>query len=491
MRLKAIADHGGVVNVRDYGVIDDYSTDNLSRFQAAAAACTTRASVLLVPPTAGSGVATPGFLVSGNYLASLGTAADSTPGGMTDLRGRVIFTAGPLILPAGHVIRGSATSWNDAEPVGSEIWADDGGYSGTGNRLVKLGAGSSPSGVRLEHLTVNGRNVASIIGVYSEDIQERSGLDRCIVLNCYSGVIFETGCANFAITESDVVHTMSSPGYGFHVFGRNYRITKCTAISAHTTTTGDAGFVLQGQNATLSDCHFEGFDYGVDIGGLGTGLTNNITVDGLTGYNSATQPALTAAVRIRNAETHVFNIDIRNVSLNAYNSAVDLVLDQVNGVRVPAASNNLDLAYYRFGGIQAVDSYAVRPVYTSYYDHLTAPNPAVKAAAVSGTTNDLTTTFAGNGQAGILQITSASTPVLTSMAGGRTGRVVYGHNLSGSTLVLDHASGTGTAANRFLCSTSADINIAVGGFFRATYGDILGSAIDGTNYASRWYVEAV
>lgn len=492
MRLKAISDQMGVRSVADEGAIGDYATNNLAAFQRAAARCLTRSSVILVPEIAPSGVPTPGYLLSGNYLGSLGTAGDATPGGVTRLYGRIIYETGPMILPSGHMVLGHSTNYNDASPVGGEIWADDGGYTGTGNRLVQIGASPSlPAGTRLENITINGRNVPNIIGVYSNTAQERCGVRDCVINNCESGIVFEYGCANFSIENTHVILTDSSPTDGMNINGRNYRITKCTAVNTHATTVGNAGFVLHGNSATLEDCHFEGFAYGVVIGGSGVGLTNNINICRLTGYNGAVQPALTAAVHIRNTESHVFNIDIRDISLNAFNSAQNLILDDVNGIRIPAASNNLDLGYYRFDGTQANDSWTARPVYTSYYNHLGAPNNAVKAAAVTGTTNDLATTFASGAHAGILQTTSTSTPVLTSLANGRTGRVVYGHNLSGSTLVLDHAAGTGTAANRLLCSTGADINIAVGSYFRATYGDILGAAIDATNYASRWYVEAI
>jgi len=492
VRLKAISDHFKIVNLKDFDVVGDYSTNNLAAFQAAAALCVTRSSMLFVPEIAPGVVTTPGYLLSGNFLGSLGTAGDGTPGVVTLLNSRIIFTGGPLILPSGHKVIGNSTSFNDATPTGSEIWADDGGYTGTGNRLVQIGVtATTPIGTRLENLTVNGRNVPNIIGVYSNTAQESCGLRDCIVNNCERGVVFEYGCANFTLDHVHVVLTNASPTDGMSINGRNYQINKCTVVNTHTTTVGDAGFVIHGNNADIRDCHFEGVAYGVVIGGSGIGLTNNITIDGLTGYNLSSQPALTAAVRIRNTEVHVFNITVKNVSLNELNGAAALLVDEMNGITIPAASNNLDLGYYSFGGIQAEDSYAARPVYTSYYDHLCAPNKAVKAAAVTGTTNDLTTLFAADGPAGILQITSTSTPVLTSMTGGRTGRVVYGHNLTGSTLVLSHAAGTGTAANRLLCSTSANINIAVGGVFRATYGDILGQPIDGANYASRWYVEAV
>lgn len=510
---SSAASVSGTYNVRTYGAIGNFSTNCTSAFQAAAALCLTKTSRILVPES--TEATTPGYRVNtGNYLSALGTAANAQPGGVTDLRGRIGFETGPLILPNGHQVIGVvADIRNDASPMASEIWATS-GYSGTNNRLVQLGrddylaSDALPDTTRLEKLTVNGRSVASVVGVYSNSLQERSGLFDCVVRGCHSGILFAAGAnvgpANFAIERTDVVAVTANSGNGIDIYGNQYRVIKCTVVNRHTTTNGDTAFVLRGRNATLQHCHFEGYDFGVDIGGPDTGVggdtglwTRNITVDGLTGYNLQTggysHPNMTAMVRIRNDDTHVFNVSIRNLSLNLLNGTSYLVQDDVNGIVIPADATSLNLAHYEFGGSYTVDSGSAvkRPVYTSYYNRLGAANAAVMAAAVTGTTDDLPTTFASGAQAGILQITSTSTPILTSMTAGRTGRVVYGHNLTGSTLVLDHAAGSGTAANKFLCSTSADINVAVGGYFRATYGDILGAAIDGSNYASRWYVEAV
>jgi hypothetical protein len=64
--------------------------------------------------------------------------------------------------------------------------------------VVRLGAGDIPAfGVRLTNLTVDcnrtARHNTSIVGVYSTDIQEKSGLDRVVV----------SGCANIGIFIDD------------------------------------------------------------------------------------------------------------------------------------------------------------------------------------------------------------------------------------------------------------------------------------------------
>lgn len=511
---SAAASAVGVYSVRSYGAVGNWSTNCSSAFAAAAAACNTKTSVILVPES--TEAATPLYLLNtGNYLSSLARAGDGQPGGRTDLRGRIGLATGPLILPNGHQIIGiTPTVRNDASPMSSEIWAV-GGYSGTGNRLVQIGradylaSDAHPDTTRLEKMTINGRSVASVVGCYSNSLQEGSGLSDVAIINCQDGIVFTAGAnvtpANFDIRNCSIVFTTASPGNGVYAYGSNWIAQKISVVNRHTTTNADAAFVARGRNAVIRSCHFEGCDYGVDIGGPSTGVgadsgywTRNIVVDGLTGYTLSgsgySQPALQAMVRINNDDTYVFNVSIRNLSINAYNSAVNLVQDDVNGIVIPASSTNLELARYEFGGSIAggdAGGSVKRPVYTSYYDRLGAPNNALMAAAVTGTTNDLATTFAAGGHAGILQITATSTPILTSMTAGITGRVVYGHNLSSVALTLDHAATTGTAANRFLCSTSADISLAAGGYFRATYGDIRGQLIDGTNYASRWYVETV
>ncbi len=177
-------------NVINDGAVADFSngnTDNLTAFQAAYARVAHRSDTVVIP-AAGNG-SVPGYYVTDDWFGSIGTAADDIPGGVTDIRGRVVLEAGPLTLPNGHKMIGRSTSFNDASPEGSEIWASN-TYTGTSNRFIQLGetgADPSPDGTRLENMTVNGRGVANLIGVYADDIQERCGLRDVIIFNCPGG----------------------------------------------------------------------------------------------------------------------------------------------------------------------------------------------------------------------------------------------------------------------------------------------------------------
>lgn len=547
----------GLFNVRDEGAKADFSTACLAAFQAAAAKCTTRGSIVVVGESF-EAVGVPGYLLAGNWLTSLGTAANAIPGCTTELHGRLLMQAGPVIVPPGHTIVGDGgVPTNVASPTGSEIWAVA-AYTGTGNRLVMLGPDNgAPQHTKLKSLTVNGRSVANIIGIYSNCVQEACGLFDTVVINCHHGIIFAAAAsispANFAIERSNVVMTTANPGNGMDIFGGNARIENQTVVNTHSTTTGDTACILRGSNLTVRKLHCEGFDYGIDIGGPSTGVGDdigfwsyNISAQTVSGFCLSTQPGLMALARIRNNDTHVFNVALNDLSINtlypwaattAYTLGqrhtiltsstvqlecttagtsgsvepaaglvgatvadgsvvwtyvfIALVQDDVNGVVIPATATILALGSYEFAGTRGIDSGGAvkRPVYTSYYDRLAPPNRALKAMPITGTT-DLDRSFVGGGRAGIVQVIGTATPVLRTISHPRTGDVVYLHILSGSP-VLDHAAVAGTAAERLLCSTGADIAAAVGQYYCATYGDIRGAAIDAVNYASRWYVEPV
>lgn len=83
---------------------------------------------------------------------------------------------------------------------------------------------------------------------------------------------------------------------------------------------------------------------------------------------------------------------------------------------------------------------------------------------------------AGLAGASTLRLSTDATRTITGLAGGTDGRVLVLENVGSNLLVLAHASGSSTAANRFLLPDSADLTIRPGRAVVLRY--------DGT--ASRW-----
>lgn len=504
----------GRFDVKAEGAKSDFSTSCLAAFRATAAKIITRSGIMVIPQSTEL-ASFPGFLVAGNWYDYLGTASATIPGGTTECHGRVILSTGPVILPSGHKLVGDlGVPSNLATLTGSEFLITTSSYP-INTAILWLGALSyanealRPNSTRVERMLINGRERSGVTGIQSNSIQEACGVFYCAIIGCHNGIVIEAydsgsgvdyGANNFKIEGNHIVMTAASGGLGISVWGGNYVLDKNTCIHAHATTTGDTAFTLRGHMGKMFSGHFEGFDYGVDIGGPDSGdgddngyWDKHFVVDGLTGYNYSGQPAIQAMARIRNDSTYIFDVDIRNLEAGSSN-IVNLVEDEVNGITIPASNSptnaNFSLGYYRFGGsILRGDAGGTtkRPVFTSYYDHV-APSAAVKAMPVAGTT-DLDRSFPGGALAGVVQVTASATPVHRTSSDPKTGASFICHYLQACT--ISHAAGAGTAEERHLCEGSADLTPAADSFYRFTYGDIRGAAIDAVNYASRWYVEQV
>lgn len=534
----------------------------------------TRSDVMEIPAAwdYGSTVATPYYAATDNWYGSIGTSGEAIPGGETDWRGRVVLSgSNPLTIPSGHTLRGrSGVPSNDQSPNGSDLWA---AASFTGGTLLRLGAASyaseglRPNSTRVEKMCINGRSVAGITGVRSNCIQEASGLFNSAVIGCHNGIVLEAysdgGSVNYQANnfKFECVHVASgeaNQGNGVNVYGGQGNFDTLTIVNTHTTTTGDHAFILRGSGHLARKVHFEGFDYGLVVGGPDSGVgsdngfwTFNIEVDGLTGYCLSTQPGLKALAWIRDDDTHMMNVSLRNLGVNALypwaaataytlgqrrtiststtimlecttagtsHAATEpvagvaggtvsdgtvtwtyvytgIVQDDVNDIVIPASGNALKLQSYEFAGTYGTDSATAnpKPVRTSYYDHLCATNSALMGKVLDGTTTqDLDRSFAAGGLAGIVQLrgtAGGSAEELRSLSDPVHGAQVYFHCLDPITLKHNTA---GTAALGFHCSTGADISAGRNTFWRVTYGDPRGSATwSGASAFDRWYLEQV
>ena len=256
----------------------------------------------------------------------------------------------------------TVTDWDTfTYTVGSSGTDSATGYTVTTTlnpRVVQLGPSSNTAGLdssRAEKLTINGRNVAGAIGVWTDCAQENSGVYDSAIIGCFHGVVAQASGsivpANFYIERTHIVlsSTAGNQGDGVQIFGGKMSLNKVSTICRSVPGTGDSGYVLRGADHIGNNLHFENFDYGLTIGGPDTGTPNdtgvwdyNITVDNLHGVNLNTNWGLIAAARIRNDSTSVFNIALTDISINVHNKGPAWVNNTVYtaGQRVSISSSN-------------------------------------------------------------------------------------------------------------------------------------------------------
>jgi hypothetical protein len=110
---------------------------------------------------------------------------------------------------------------------------------------------------------------------------------------------------------------------------------------------------------------------------------------------------------------------------------------------------------------------------------LTGPqrvNSLSPAALVSGNNNNWNPTGISSAIFVRVDATGAVGPLLTGIAGGADGRVLYLHNVSAVTFGVTNEDGSSTAGNRILTSSGATVNVATN--------QAIGLIYDGTS--SRW-----
>jgi hypothetical protein len=200
-------------------------------------------------------------------------------------------------------------------------------------RVVQLMPSNSLSadGSRVETLVINGNDRAGVIGLWSDCIQENSGAERVIIRDCHTGVKIVAApsitAANFVFPEVSVFLSSATgnQGYGFDVFAVKWQLPKATVVLTAAGKTGKAAYRIRGQEFEGGDLHFEGADYGLVIGGAGTGVFSDngvqdciAKVRALHGYNRSTQPGLIAAAYIDPVATNIFGVELGSVTLNQH-----------------------------------------------------------------------------------------------------------------------------------------------------------------------------
>lgn len=251
-----------------------------------------------------------------------------------------------------------------------------------------------------------------------------------------------------------------------------------------------AGFRISGSDIRAVNNHVERAEYLAEIGGANDFWTYSILSDNTHGYNNSTHPELLGAIRIRDTEDYMFDIDIKRTNVNSANGGAVMIEDERNKVRIPLAAfhaNDLQLAEYKFGGSYEYGAAATPiPVETSWVN-------GRRAVSIAGgtTQNDYDKLRA---KELFVTVTGAGDVTFTSFTNGFLGHGFWVVNeaVSVGNVILDHAAATGTAANRLESNTLADITLQPGQRAWVDYARGPTAYTAHTDVASRtgrWFIE--
>lgn len=177
-----------------------------------------------------------------------------------------ITTSAQWIIPNKFVVRGVGRG--DATFTNTAIKASSTFPQNT--PLIKLGPSAPVFGTRLENLTVDCGGIAGCTGVYSDAINEQSGLSRVLVTNTPGiGIDFEAGCQNYFVEDVEV-----SPGQGATITSTigmkintvNFQqINRVTVNGANGPTGQIKTGILLMSGGPLSGIHIEHAVTGIDV----------------------------------------------------------------------------------------------------------------------------------------------------------------------------------------------------------------------------------
>ena len=256
---SATSTPGISINVMDYGALGNGVTDDLAAIN--------KAFEVAISTTIGSAMTVD--FPAGTYMVS-----------------------DTVNIPNKVIVRGSGPIARTGTP-GSTIKAMT-GYSGS--YVVQLGGDASNSVYcRLENMGVHGNNIAGLTGVYSNSINEESGLIRCTVSDCdVYGIHMDnsaTGlCRNYLLRDLYVLHVDGASGaaIGVYIHGGSSPQRGIDGL-----TVGGEGAALDVDlqidaciGAVFERIHLENAADGILIG-PNTG-NNALTFIGITGHSSLT-----------------------------------------------------------------------------------------------------------------------------------------------------------------------------------------------------------
>lgn len=323
----------------------------------------------------------------------------------------------------------------------------------TDTPVVDMGTTDNGFACRIEDLSVDGNNVDGSVGIFSDRLEETSGLWRMFVRNCQK--------------------------YAIHFDGRSTTVQQYTMERIEVNLSGDAdsssvGIFLQVHNNG-------GLVYGRDWsvarlasgGGLGDGPGTCVRLDGVTGFISGIHiercetdgiligeaspctglvlsgidanpsAALPSVVRISTtAATKSRGVTIMAVRANASALLID---DEINGYQI----TDTDLGHYSIGEGTPVNSAA----YPTVLDEWTETSGVLDA----GDNDD----YSIDPRTRVLRIqANGSTSTITGIAGGANRRRLRVLAVNNNGLLLGHQNTGSDAANRIICPNAVDLHLA-------------------------------
>lgn len=330
-----VADEPGWFNVKDYGAKGDGVTDDGTAIAAALTACS----------TAGGGIV---WIPPGNFRTST-----------------------PLVVPYGVQVRMSGRNTSFITALGTFP---------TGKPVLQLGpSGTTGVGCQVRDGAIDCNNISGSIGIYSEGVQENSGVFGCMIRNYGAfGIQFKQQVAaqpqNFSIESVEI---FSGSGTGAGAVGLAITATtlsipfqsirRVTIFATGNTQLTNAMLIDGGSGGDVREIHIENAVNGILIGSV-------LACFG-TAFESVTgNPNVTNLVHISNATTS------QNLFFSGIvgQGATNAILDDITGT-----TKTSEQSLYVIGNgsaaqraIITADSAGIRLKNVSITQSLQPPTPA-------------------------------------------------------------------------------------------------------------------
>lgn len=408
-------------NVKAYGAIADGSTHPLSDFYASLAA----AQVDYPHATA---------LTNEMDWAAIQLAVNSALTQGANPGGRVIVPTGIYLIDQEIALPGQVQLIGNARGS-TTIRASGMTFSGK-IAMVSLGITGSATlahGTRIENLVLDANNIAASVCVYSELIQELSGIIRCELIEYVRyGIWFQkvagASAQNFTLRDLELIGGASATSATIPIFldlgGVGGRGIDGLTITGSVTV--DTALRVEGcRTSVFERMHFENCGIGMLIGS--TTACNGLIVQGVDGVASCTTLAKVSSGSA--------NSGITFIGLNK-NSGTNTIFDEPAGITVTDGI----VGFYTTGDITAPGGYRI-VIDDFYQDNVAASQTDV--------------TLGSGSRSGL----SAGPAFIASRAGSVTGIVVYSNaaRTAGTLTVEVKKNGAATGLTAVLDGTNTTL----------------------------------
>lgn len=207
--------------------------------------------------------------------------------------------------------------------------------------VVKLGGNDLAFGTRIENLTVDCNHVAGCGGVFSDTINEQSGLRHVLIINYLTKGIFVSavnGAQNYFMEDLEVVPSASAPptAIGIHLRRSVFQTVSRVTVNGATEGFGNCGqgIYLDDASGFMSGIHVERCEIAVDI------AANCVVLSG-----AVVGPFASVGARIQPGRQNLF---LTALSIGGGPATFTLLSDPQNNVSISAATLP-QLGFYAVG----------------------------------------------------------------------------------------------------------------------------------------------